>query len=92
MSEQPDQLPREPKPLTNVQRRMLVVLSDGFAHREEELIRCLKNGDGTPENVACQVSLMRLCLRPEGKDIVLHKRDGQNYYAFVQLQYSPYNG
>ena len=83
--------PAEPKPpaaLTPTQRKMLVVLADGFAHRQEELVACLENGEGHSGNISCHLNAIRKVLREQGEDVAVQIVDRQTWYCHVVFRRS----
>ncbi len=66
--------------LTNVQKKIMDVLSDGMAHLDEELLLCLSDDLGTMANVRPHLTDLRKKLRPRGRDIVCERYNGGNTY------------
>ncbi len=74
-------------PFTNIQRKILAHLSDGYCHREGELIQFLREQDAPPINVRVQVSQLRKLLCTVGQGVASHRKDGELYYQIVRLIY-----
>jgi hypothetical protein len=70
---------------TEVQRRMLKVLSDGLRHRPKELHSCLVDELGPISNVQPHLSHIRKKLRPKGQDIICEVLSRKYYYRWVIL-------
>lgn len=69
----------------SVQQRMMKVLSDGVAHRREELHACLHDELGPMRNISAHLVMLRRQLRPLGQSISCTRLDGQIYYCLVRL-------
>jgi hypothetical protein len=73
-----------PPPFTATEARMLAVLGDGRAHAVGELLACLPDDLGTPQNVRVHVCAIRRRL-PAGEDIACIRSRGRTYYQRLPL-------
>lgn len=71
--------------LPPIQRKILLVLSDGQMHRKEELIRCLEDPEASPTNLASHLTMMRKELRHHGETVSSTRIDGEWWYQHVRL-------
>ncbi len=74
--------------LTPTQRRLLVVLSDGLAHRQSELLAQLSDGQGENATLAMHFSNLRKLLKPQGDGILCVRENGEAWYSLVSLRRS----
>ena len=77
---------------TPTQQRILALLSDGKAHRHEEIRQCLPDELGDRHNIAAHLTAIRKVLRPRGEDIACQHIAREHYYIHVRLLHSPYDG
>lgn len=70
---------------TNVERRILNVLSDGLPHRKEELHPCLADELGPLTNLHPHITNIRKKIRPKGEEIVCELVARRINYRHVRL-------
>lgn len=78
--------------LTNVQKKMLAILSDGLPHSRQELHACLSDDMGPLSNIQSHISGIRKVLRPKGQDILCEIFNRTVHYRQVRLLASAING
>ena len=77
---------------TPTEKRILTVLSDGQAHRREELHKCLPDELAALEAIQPHISRLRKKLSPVGEDIICTLKARQIHYQHVRLISSSYDG
>ena len=77
---------------TPVQSAILKVLSDGMAHRKQELHGCLMDELGSLTTVRVHLCHIRKKLRPIGEDIICELKNRNIWYRHVRLLASAYDG
>jgi hypothetical protein len=69
---------------TPIQRRMLLVLSDGQPHAAAELHACLYERDAPLSNIQSHITAIRKRIRPKGQDIIC-VQNGETRYQHVVI-------
>jgi hypothetical protein len=70
---------------SNIQYKIVKMLSDGMRHTKEELATCLTNGKGPPEGIEPHITSIRKQLRPLGQDIICEVYNRKTHYRHVIL-------
>jgi hypothetical protein len=73
--------------LTRTEQKIYDTLSDGLAHKFEEIYACLPNGKSKPTTVNVHLTKMRKKLRPRGLDIVCVFITRQRQYRMIRPLY-----
>ncbi len=78
-------MPLPAKPLSNIQKEMLKVLSDGLPHKKIELHACLADDLGSMKNIHAHITFIRKHLREKGQDIICEFFKRKIHYRHVKL-------
>lgn len=70
---------------SEIQRKILTILSDGMSHKREELWGCLKYAEDRQATLVVHISNIRRILRKKGHDIICELVHRQICYRHVRL-------
>lgn len=68
-----------------IRQRIHELLSDGYLHSREELMKCFDDDQASYANLAVHLSMLRSILRPQGQDVSPHQMDGTTWYQLVRI-------
>ncbi len=72
-----------PRGLSTIQRKMLLVLSDGLPHHRKELHACLWEQEGPFKNIGAHLSAIRKQL-PKGHEIICQVLHRTHYFRHIR--------